>query len=113
MYLYNDCNDNLLKNNNVYDNGNHLKKAVISFKVKKSWIKDNNINVSKISLNKYHNDNWKKLPCKSDCSPTSKLVGFLYPCTPFFVKQRLQQLIKTNESIAKIKLAHKKYLVLA
>jgi PGF-pre-PGF domain-containing protein len=39
----------------------HFENAKISFKVENQWIEDNSIDVSSITLNRYHGDEWNRL----------------------------------------------------
>ena len=48
--------------------------ATISFKVNKTWIQNNNINISSIVLNRYNNGVWTALPT----TLTSQDVNYLY-----------------------------------
>ncbi|WP_269851005.1 PGF-pre-PGF domain-containing protein [Methanosarcina horonobensis] len=53
---------NILVGNERFESGNNVNGASINFRVSKSWIEENNIDVSTIAMNRFHNDEWNALP---------------------------------------------------
>ncbi|WP_083810122.1 PGF-pre-PGF domain-containing protein [Methanohalobium evestigatum] len=58
-----------IKNAKGHLKENDIEDAVITFKIEKSWIKDNNVNISTISLYKNNGDNCKDLSQISQKTP--------------------------------------------
>jgi PGF-pre-PGF domain-containing protein len=48
--------------NGGFATSKNIEKAVICFKVEKSWIKDKKIDISSITLNRYSEKKWNQLP---------------------------------------------------
>jgi PGF-pre-PGF domain-containing protein len=53
---------NIWARNNGFITPKNIENAVVCFKVEKSWIMDRNINKSSITLNRYSDKKWDKLP---------------------------------------------------
>jgi len=53
---------NIWVGNNGYATPNNIENAVVCFKVEKSWIQDKKIDKSSITLNRYSDMTWSKLP---------------------------------------------------
>lgn len=53
---------NILVGNERFESGSNINGASISFRVLKSWVEENNIDVSTIKINRFHNDEWNALP---------------------------------------------------
>jgi len=50
--------------NDIYVPDQDLDSTFIKFKVKKSWLNENDIDIGKIRLIRYHNNRWNELPTK-------------------------------------------------
>jgi len=93
--------DIIYKNINIwvgrsgYATERNIENPVVGFKVEKKWIEDNNIEVSSIKLNRYHEDTWTALPTtKTDEDSThlyfeSQTPGF----SPFAITGQKKTLI--------------------
>ncbi|MDM7920190.1 MAG: NosD domain-containing protein, partial [Methanosarcina sp.] len=53
---------NILVGNERFESGNNINGASINFRVPRSWVQENNIDVSTITINRFHNDEWNALP---------------------------------------------------
>ncbi len=53
---------NIWVGNHGYSSVRNIENAYIEFKVKESWIEDNNIDINSIRLNRYHDEKWGPLP---------------------------------------------------
>ncbi|WP_255335766.1 NosD domain-containing protein [Methanosarcina sp. KYL-1] len=53
---------NINVGNERFESSENLNRGVITFKVPKSWIKENNIDESTIGLNRFHDGEWNRLP---------------------------------------------------
>jgi len=53
---------NILVGNERFESGDNINGASIKFRVSKSWVEENNIDVSSITINRFHDDKWNALP---------------------------------------------------
>jgi PGF-pre-PGF domain-containing protein len=65
---------NIWVGNGGFATSNNIENAVISFKVEKAWIENNGIDKSSITLNRYSDNKWNKLPT----SPSGEDDKYLY-----------------------------------
>ncbi|MDY9925445.1 NosD domain-containing protein [Methanosarcina sp.] len=52
---------NILVGNERFESGSNINGASINFRVSKSWVEENNIDVSTITINRFHNEKWSAL----------------------------------------------------
>ena len=82
-------NMNIWIGNAIYATGDRIENPIIEFKVARSWITENNIDISKIQLCRYSSDAWNSLPTtkinedKKYIYFTSKTPGF----SPFAITE--------------------------
>jgi len=53
---------NILVGNERFESGSNINGASLNFRVPRSWVQENNIDVSTITINRFHNDEWNALP---------------------------------------------------
>ncbi|MHC1754391.1 MAG: NosD domain-containing protein [Methanosarcina sp.] len=52
---------NILVGNERFESGSNINGASINFRVSKSWVEENNIDVSTIKINRFHGEEWNAL----------------------------------------------------
>lgn len=52
---------NILVGNERFENGNNINGASINFRVSKSWVEENKIDLSTIKINRFHDEKWDQL----------------------------------------------------
>ncbi|WP_440947766.1 NosD domain-containing protein [Methanosarcina sp. T3] len=52
---------NILVGNERFESGDNINGASLNFRVSKSWVEENNIDVSSITINRFHDDKWNAL----------------------------------------------------
>ncbi len=52
---------NILVGNERFESGTNIKGADINFRVYRSWVEENNIDVSTITMNRFHDEEWNAL----------------------------------------------------
>jgi PGF-pre-PGF domain-containing protein len=81
----------------------YITNAVVCFRVEKAWIKDKNIDLASISLNRYSDNKWYQLPTSLSGEDTNylyfiaKTPGF----SPFAITGRPEAKINVTEAIPK------------
>lgn len=55
---------NIQVGNERFERGDNINGASINFRVSRSWTEENNIDVSTITMNRFHDDEWNALPTK-------------------------------------------------
>jgi hypothetical protein len=53
---------NILVGNERFESESNVNGASINFRVSKSWVEENNIDVSTIAINRFHDEEWNVLP---------------------------------------------------
>ncbi|AKB28336.1 hypothetical protein MSSIT_1617 [Methanosarcina siciliae T4/M] len=53
---------NILVGNERFESENNINAASVNFRVSKSWVEENNIDVSTITINRFNEDEWNALP---------------------------------------------------
>lgn len=53
---------NILVGNERFESESNINGAAINFRVSKSWVEENNIDVSTIMINRFHDEKWNALP---------------------------------------------------
>ncbi|WP_440947765.1 NosD domain-containing protein [Methanosarcina sp. T3] len=52
---------NILVGNERFESGDNINGASLNFRVSKSWVEENNIDVSSITINRFHDEEWNPL----------------------------------------------------
>ncbi len=91
---------NIWVGNGGFGDSNNIENAVIYFMVEKSWVQSKNIDKSTITLNRYSDNTWSKLPT----SPLSEDDNYLYFTTQtpgfssFAITGRTEAIEAVNEN---------------